>query len=466
MPKSFSKIRDRNEALAAHWDTRKESDFASLGLTREDVKEAQFGLQGYIVHPGDPTYDHDRMLTNPIYNPSPSMIIYCECETDVQIALGLASKGNMPFTVRSGGHCTAGYSSGAGVLIDVSNLDGVHIEPIFKRATVGTGCQFGKFNKILEAYRLHVPGGECVSVCVGGYVQGGGIGFTSTTYGMNCDNVISMRVMLADGSIVHCDGSTNRDLWWAMRGGTGGNFGILLSITYQLYDMTNVYGKALAWPMSTPEEIETCVEVMMTLQKDYMGTLKYGKQLTLQMLLVYQTVIDPKKPPLPKPVPVFMVRGLWIGDKAGGDAAMADIAAHKGCVTQLEIDDRYITVVEALLDKPQEQPVFPSELGEPFEDKASRLVERDLTKKEWGNILNLFVDHAPNEYTYMYLEFYGGQIAKGKLADSAFVHRKAHFDAVMDVYWFNNVDRPANDAFLTKWINLMETVWSKEVYQN
>ncbi len=466
MPKSFSKTRDRNEALLAHWDTRDESTFATHGLTRDDVKKAQLKLEGYIVWPGDPQYDHDRMLTNPIFNPSPAFIIYCVCEYDVSIALWLAKKGNMPFTVRSGGHCTAGYSGSNGVMIDVSGINDVHIDLLGRRATVGTGTQFGKFNKQLEIYNLHVPGGECVSVCVGGYVQGGGIGFTSTTYGMNCDNVISMRVMLADGSIVHCDQSTNRDLWWAMRGGTGGNFGILLSITYQLYPMTKVYGKALAWPMSTPKEIETCIDVMETLQKDYMDKLKHGKKLTLQMLLVYQTVIDPKKPPLPKPVPVFMVRGLWDGDKAGGDAAMADIAAHDGCVPQLEVYDRYMKVVADLLDKPQEQPVFPPKLGHPFEDKASRLVERDLTRKEWGDILNLFVDHAPNEYTYMYLEFYGGKIAEGKLADSAFVHRKAHFDAVMDVYWFNNVDRPANDAFLQKWINLMETMWSGEVYQN
>lgn len=466
MPKSFSKQRNRNEELHAHWETREDSVFAAHGLTRAEIQEAQKAMVGYIVMPGDPSYDTDRMLSNPIFNPSPAFIIYCQAISDVKIALRLSGKGNMPFTVRSGGHCTAGYSSGAGVLIDVSGINDVFVEPLSRTAVVGAGCNFGKFNKVLETFHLHVPGGECVDVCIGGYVQGGGVGFTSTTYGMNCDNVISMQVMLADGSIVTCSEKQNRDLWWAMRGGTGGNFGILLTVTYQLFPMSRVWGNALAWKMSTPEEIAQCVDVMMLLQKDYMTKLKYGNKLTLQMLLVYQTVIVPGEKPFPEPVPVFMVRGLWDGDPVSGAAAMQEIADMDGCIPQFSIHDRYTTVVEQLLDYPQEQPVFPKELGHPFEDKASRYVAKDLTKAEWTSILDLFTNEAPNDYTYMYLEFYGGKIAESPLSNNAFVHRDAHFDAVMDVYWFNNVDRPKCDAFLQKWINLMETMWSGEVYQN
>lgn len=466
MPKSYSTKRSRDEALFAHWETREDDVFSSLGLARDHITDAQKLLIGYIVLPGDPSYDHDRMLVNPIFNPSPAFIIYCESEADVSVALTLAADASMPFAVRSGGHCTAGYSSGAGALIDVSNLDLVYVDSVAQTAIVGAGCDFARFNQALESHGMHTPGGECTGVCIGGYVQGGGIGFTSSSFGMNCDNVLSMRVMLADGSVAMCSKSQNADLWWAMRGGTGGNFGVLLNVTYRVYPLGDVYGWALAWPMTTDTEIAACVQAMEVMQQSYMQTQQFGKELTVQMLLCYQTILDPTQPPLPSAVPVFMIRGLWTGDTASGAATMAPLLGIAGCVTQLQMTGPYTKVLEQLLDYPQEQPPFPAELGDPFEDKASRYVARDLSGAEWTSILTMFRDDAPNDYTYMYLEIYGGEIANWTPDDNAFVHRTVHFDAVMDVYWFLNKDRAENDAFLQKWINLMETMWDGGSYQN
>ena len=179
-------------------------------------------FRGTIVFPDDPNYNTDRMLFNPVFDPYPMMIIYCVVNSDVQLALMLAKVTPRPFTVRSGGHCTAGFSAGSGILIDVSSLNDVYVNPNALFATVSCGCNFGKFRAALQPYGLHVPGGECDDVCIGGYMQGGGYGFTSVTLGMNSDNVISMRVLLANGQIVNASATENYDLWWAMRGGTGG----------------------------------------------------------------------------------------------------------------------------------------------------------------------------------------------------------------------------------------------------
>ena len=215
MAHNYSAKRNLDKVRFAAWDKHADSDFLRFGLTRDHVKKAQAELQGYIVMPGDANYNKDRALFNPVFDAYPSMIVYCVVESDVAIALQLALEGTAPFTVRSGGHCTAGFSAGAGVLIDVSGLNGVYIHPQMSAATVGCGCNFGNFRAALAPYGLHVPGGECDDVCIGGYVQGGGYGFTSVTYGMNCDNVESMRVMLADGSIVTATALQNADLWWA-----------------------------------------------------------------------------------------------------------------------------------------------------------------------------------------------------------------------------------------------------------
>ena len=160
MAHNYSAKRNQDRVRFMDWDSRPDNDFASFGLTRAQVKAAQTQLQGYIVLPGDPAYNADRMLFNPVFDAYPSMIVYCMVESDVAIALQLAREGTAPFTVRSGGHCTAGFSAGAGVLIDVSGLNGVYIHPQMSAATVGCGCNFGNFRAALAPYGLHVPGGE------------------------------------------------------------------------------------------------------------------------------------------------------------------------------------------------------------------------------------------------------------------------------------------------------------------
>src|SRR5687767_9311059 len=109
MPKRYSRKRVRDEALHAQWDAQPDSAFEPFGLTRDEVKAAQLELDGHIVIPGDPTYDTDRLLSNPAFNPSPAMIIFCKSESDVDVALSVARAAPVPFTVRSGGHCTAGF---------------------------------------------------------------------------------------------------------------------------------------------------------------------------------------------------------------------------------------------------------------------------------------------------------------------------------------------------------------------
>ena len=468
MPKTQSRRRDRNRAIIALWDAKPAAAFTALGLTAADLKTALGKLQGTIVMPGDPTYDQDRMLSNPVFDPAPSMIVYCVVESDVAIALGLAQHGNVPFTVRSGGHCTAGFSGGNGVMIDVSRLNHIVIDKPNLQANVGAGCNFGALNTALEAQGVHVPAGECDDVCVGGYVQGGGIGFTSATYGMNCDNVIEMRVMLQDGSIVTANASSNHALWWAMRGGTGGNFGILLSVTYQLYPLGRVMGFSVAWDLSLPGGIAQAVAAMALMESMYMGpTAPWRYNLTLQALVVWQNIIDPNGIAYVNPVPVFMIRGLYVGDmQVECWQAMEPIVALPGAVVQFGIVDYYNAVLNSLLGAPQDQPIVDPAMGMPNEDKASRYVSRNLTPAEWTSILTFFVTKANNTMAYMYLEFYGGKIADATLADSAFIHRDAHFNAVLDVFWYKPSDRLAAETFLNGWVQQLEKVWNNESYQN
>ena len=465
MAHNYSAKRNLDKMRFAAWDKRPDGDFSRFGLTRDHVKKGQARLQGYIVMPGDPDYNKGRALFNPVFDAYPSMIVYCVVESDVAIALQLALEGTAPFTVRSGGHCTAGFAASAGVLIDVSGLNGVYIHPQMPAATVGCGCSFGNFRAALAPYDLHVPGGECDDVCIGGYVQGGGYGFTSVTYGMNCDNVESMRVMLADGSIVTATARQNADLWWAMRGGTGGNFGVLLDVTYRLRSLGDVFGWAIIWPLSTGSEIENATAALMLLQQQYMRTAA-SPNLNIQVSLCYQPGIQGGLPLPPAPMyPYLMVRGIWVGNGDDGTAAIAPLASSPGAVVQWTEETGFDTLNTSLLNQPYGMPCFAADATMPFEDKASRIVSRDWSETEWRSLLDYFVT-TPNPFSYFYMEFYGGVINAYPQLGSAFVHRDAVFNAVLDVFWWQEQDRAASQAFLVGWMDLMEPLYNGHVYQN
>ena len=468
MAHNYSKKRTLDKLRFAAWERRDDAEFSKFGLSRDKVKAAQQGLQGYIVMPGDPQYNTDRMIFNPVFNPFPSMIIYCMVDSDVAIALALAKQGTAPFTVRSGGHCTAGFSAGAGVLIDVSNLNGIYIDtsdPSSPTATVGCGVKFGQFRAALAPYGLHVPGGECDDVCIGGYLQGGGYGFTSVTFGMNCDNVLSLTAMLADGTIVTASPNENADLWWAMRGGTGGNFGVLLTVTYQLRPLGDVFGWAIIWPLSTAQDIDNATGALMLLQEQYMRTAA-SPNLNIQVSLCYQPGVVGGLPLPPAPMqPYLMVRGIWVGNSEDGTVAITPLAESPGAIVQWTQETDFDTLNTDLLNVPYGMPCFADGTPMPFEDKASRIVSREWTAGEWQSLLQYFVT-TPNPYSYFYMEFYGGVINAYPVGESAFIHRDAVFNAVLDVFWWQPEDQAAAQNFLVGWMDLMEPLYNGHVYQN
>ncbi len=435
------------------------------GVSFEQLKSTQTRLQGHIVLPGEPSYDADRRIHDPVFDMFPVVIVYCLSEADVGIALALARDTGLRFTIRSGGHCTAGFSAATGtILIDVSGMNDVSIDTTAQVATVRPGCRWSSFDQALDAAGLHVPGGECGDVCVGGYMQGGGYGFTSISYGMNCDNVIDMRVMLADGSTVVASESQNTDLWWAMRGGTGGNFGVLLQVRYRLRPLGPVFGWALIWPLQTAADLDNGATALMTLQQQYMLA-HTNPLLNIQVSLAFQPGIEGGLPLTGPQQPYLMLRGLYVGNQSDGTAAIKPLLNLPGVTVQWMQMDSFIHQNTNLLNLPYPMPAFPDGSPTPFEDKASRIVTQPLSTAQWRSLLALF-QGAPNNLAYFYMELYGGAINSQPPELNAFVHRTSAFNAVLDVFWWQPAERPASEKFLADWMKLMQPVWNGEIYQN
>ncbi|MEV0665260.1 FAD-binding oxidoreductase [Actinomadura luteofluorescens] len=212
-----------------------------------DWNALERGLDGKLVRPSDASYDEARRLYIPRYDRvRPAGVAYCETPQDVAECVAFATVKRMPVAVRCGGHSYAGWSTGTGLVIDVSPMDAVRRDG--DRAAVGAGTRLIDLYGKLGDDGMSVPSGSCPTVGVAGLTLGGGLGVTSRAYGLSCDVLEAVEVVTADGRVLTCDARRNPDLFWACRGGGGGNFGVAVSFTFRTHEVGDVTPFSMRWP--------------------------------------------------------------------------------------------------------------------------------------------------------------------------------------------------------------------------
>jgi FAD/FMN-containing dehydrogenase len=395
-------------------------------FSSEDLSAFQQKLIGTVVLPSSPDYDHDRQLSNAIFQAFPALIVYCQVFEDVWHSLAFARRHGLHVRCRSGGHSTAGFSIETGALIlDTSRISYVAVDSVARTAKVGAGTSLGMLNAVLDGYRLHVPGGACPDVCVAGHMMGGGYGWTSRQYGMNCDNVIEVIVMLADGRTVRGNADTNPDLLWAVCGGTGNNFGVLLEITYQLHECWKVWGYGMSWPLAhAPKALEM-------LQRDYM--LAAPPELGMQISWI--TTSGEKR---------LALRGVYHGSPDKGRSLVAPLLKLPAAVDEIDKVDTYCTLDEGLIDEPY---TFPDVPDVAFEDKTSAYITGVPDLAGWKALADAFKRDTTG-WAFLNLEVYGGAINARPPRSNAFMHRNTYADWVQDVFWIDDGQRAVAEAFL------------------
>ena len=194
-------------------------------------------FSGELFWPGDDGYEVARKVWNGDISRHPACVARCSSPEQVAEAIRLAREEGLDLTVRGGGHNFAGLSVADGALmIDLSGINHVRIDPVRRRAYVGGGCQLAQLDQAAAEYGLGVTAGVISHTGVAGLTLGGGVGFLLRKFGLTCDNLAGAWVVLADGSFVHANEEENPDLFWALRGG-GGNFGVVTEFEYQLYEI-------------------------------------------------------------------------------------------------------------------------------------------------------------------------------------------------------------------------------------
>ncbi|HEX9034535.1 MAG TPA: FAD-dependent oxidoreductase, partial [Streptosporangiaceae bacterium] len=205
--------------------------------------------------PGERSYRRARELFDPRFDAlHPAGIAYCGKPADVSACLSFAVRFRLPVRARSAGHSYAGWSSvTGGLIIDVSRMR--HFSVGTGAVTVGAGTDLISFYSQLAAHGLAVPGGSCPTVGLAGLALGGGVGVLSRQYGLTSDNIEAVEIVTADGSVLTCDPASHSDLYWACRGGGGGNFGIATSFTLRTRRLREVVLFFLSWPWSQASRV-------------------------------------------------------------------------------------------------------------------------------------------------------------------------------------------------------------------
>jgi FAD/FMN-containing dehydrogenase len=212
-------------------------------------------LRGELIRPGDAGYEQARKLYNGMIDKRPALIACCVDIADVIGAVNFARENKLTLAVRGGGHNGAGLAScDGGLVIDLSRMKGIRVDPAARTARVEGGCTWGEVDHATHALGLATPSGFLSSTGVGGLTLGGGIGYLSRTLGLTIDNLIGVDMVLADGSFVTASAKEHPDLFWAVRGG-GGNFGVVTSFEFQLHPISTVYGGPMFWPMEQAADL-------------------------------------------------------------------------------------------------------------------------------------------------------------------------------------------------------------------
>jgi FAD/FMN-containing dehydrogenase len=279
--------------------------------TATEARERLAGFGGELIGPDDASYDESRALFNAMIDKRPALIARAANTADVAAAITFARGRDLPVAIRGGGHNGAGLASvDDGVVIDLSLVKAISVDPSSRTARVGGGCVWREVDAATDEHGLAVPAGIISTTGVGGLTLGGGSGYLTRRHGLTIDNLLSAEVVLADGRTVTASADDNPDLFWAIRGG-GGNFGVVTEFTFRAHPVTTIVGGPTFWALEDSDEVLAAYrEWLPSAPRNVCG------------FFAFHTV--PPGPPFPEAIHLRKVCGIvWCVDASDEEAEQA-----------------------------------------------------------------------------------------------------------------------------------------------
>jgi FAD/FMN-containing dehydrogenase len=303
--------------------------------------ELDAAFSGQQFRPGDDGYDGARSIYNAMIDKRPALIARCAGVADVIDAVNLARDGRLPLAVRCGGHSVAGKGTCEdGVLIDLSGMKGVHVDPAARIARANAGVLWGEFDRETQLFGLATPGGRMTTTGVGGFTLGGGYAWLSTKHGLACDNLISAQVVTADGRVVTASEDENADLLWGLRGG-GGNFGVVTSYEFRLHELGPTVMAGLAvHPLESAREVA----------RAWRDWAEGAPEAVCTALGILRAPPEPFVPPELQGEPILGILAMYAGEAGEGEEMLRTLKQEIGPPAVDLIDRIPYTAFQAIVD--------------------------------------------------------------------------------------------------------------------
>jgi FAD/FMN-containing dehydrogenase len=318
-------------------------DGAPLALEQKAVEGLRASLRGPLLLAVDVGYDDARSVWNAMIDRRPALVARCLGVADIVAGLRFARESGIALSIKGGGHNISGLAvAEGGLMLDLSLMRGVWVDPRSRTARVQAGCLLGDVDRETQLHGLAAVLGFVSATGIAGLTLGGGFGYTSRRFGWTSDNVRSMDLVTADGHLVHASEEENADLFWGLRGG-GGNFGVLTGVEYVLHPLgPEIYGGAVAWRAEeAPRVLEMFREAV--------------AEAPPELALVAAMRIAPPAPWLASDVhgkPIVMILACHTGDVAKAETRLAPIKAFGKPVGDILQRRPYVTQ-QSLLDATQ-----------------------------------------------------------------------------------------------------------------
>ena len=406
-------------------------------LTDDQLASLRMTFRGRLLTPRDDGYDQARVVQNGLIDRHPGLIVECSGSADVIDAVNLARERQLLTAVRAGGHSIAGYGvCDGGLMIDLSVMRGVWVDPDTRTVRVQGGATWGDVDRETQAFGLAVPGGIVSTTDIAGLTLGGGIGWLHRAHGLACDNLRRVEIVTADGQLLRASEAENPDLFWAVRGG-GGNFGVVTSFEFTAHPLGPVVPvAAVMYPMDDAGQ----------LFRAWRAWASGAPEEAMSRVALWWMPEAPQLPPAVHNQHVFLVGAIYTGPAEKGQEVLQPLRELGTPLLDLGAEMPF-RMFQAVFDV-----FFPK--GQ-LASYWKSIYLNELT----GDLIDLIVEHAmrrPSRLTLVHVPMLGGAMSRVDTAATAFGDRSALFMLSVDGNWVDPADNADNVAWVGEVISQVE----------
>jgi FAD/FMN-containing dehydrogenase len=410
----------------------------STALNEDAFASLAAAFSGVLLRPADAGYEDARRLHNGLIDKRPALIARCRGTADIVDAVNFAREHGFEVSVRGGGHNVAGRAVvDGGVMIDLSPMKGIHVNPSARTVRAQGGVTWREFNREAAVHGLATTGGVVSTTGIAGLTLGGGVGWLLGKYGLSVDNVLSIEVVTAAGEVLHASEDAYPDLFWALRGG-GGNFGIASSFSFRAHPLRDVFGGRVAHPFSAARE----------------------------MLRFYRNVTASA------PDELAVTAVLTHAPDGSGAPLAAMVICHCGSPAQAENDVRPIlgfgTPVLVQVDS-MPYPVMNTIIDDAFPRGTLGYWKSSFVRELSDDAIDTMVEcfgTCPSPMSTMVIEHFHGAATRIGVSDTAVPHREAGYNFLILSLWHDPATTDRNIAWTRAVYGDLEPYYARRRYVN